>query len=104
MLSVFYAECLICCVSYLLSVLHVECHFMLSVLHAVCLIRCVSHLESVLHDECHFMLSVTKKLFAECRYAECRGARRRPITVFTNLDPLLLILKTLFAFLQNKLP
>jgi hypothetical protein len=53
-----YAECLLCWVSFMLSVLHAECplcwvSFMLRVLYAECPLCWVSFMLSVLYAECH---------------------------------------------------
>jgi hypothetical protein len=69
----FYAECLLCWVSFMLSVFCAECllcwvSFMLSVFYAECLLCWVSFMLSVFHAECRlcwlsFMLRAVNKSF-----------------------------------------
>ncbi len=74
MLSVIYAECHLCWVSFMLSVVYSECHlccvsFMLCVIYTERHLCCVSFMLSVVYAECclfwvSFMLCV---IYAECR-------------------------------------
>jgi hypothetical protein len=86
MLSVFYAECLLCYVSFMLTVFYANCllcwvSFILSVLYAKCLLCWQSFMLSVFYAECllcwqSFMLSV---FYAECLL--CWVSQLSPLSV-----------------------